>query len=160
MNPDEPSQSPSQGDRPIDVERAQATLRTMSDRELADLHAQGPDALKAGAWEVVDQEIKRRARVKARQASGADAHFLEEHLDEERYPALRMNVLLLKGLAVVVLVACVLGAIVGLGQNLLLTIMFLVVGFLAAVSYWAGAELLLVLMDIEANTRALRDKLK
>lgn len=68
MNPDQPSQSP---ERPIDVERAEATLRTMSESELAELHAQAPDALKPGAWEVVDQEISRRARVKLRQASGA-----------------------------------------------------------------------------------------
>jgi hypothetical protein len=155
MNPDQPSQSPV---RPLDVERAEATLRTMSDSELAELHAQAPDALKPGAWEVVDQEIRRRARVKLRQASGA--RLFEEHLDEERYPALRINAVLLKGLAVVVLVASVLGAIVALGQNWLLTFAFLVVGVLGAVSYWAGAELLLVLLDIEANTRALRDRLK
>jgi hypothetical protein len=95
MNPDQPSQS---HERPVDAERAQATLRAMSDTELAELHAQAPEALKLGAWEVVDQEIKRRARVKFRQASGA--RFLEEHLDEERYPAIRINVVLLKGLAV------------------------------------------------------------
>ena len=142
----------------MDAERAQATLRTMSDSELADLHAQAPEALKLGAWEVVDQEIKRRARVKLRQASGA--RLFEERLDEERYPAIRINVVLLKVLAVVVLVASLLGAFVEFGQNWPLTLAFLVVGFLGAVSYWAGAELLLVLLDIEANTRALRDKAK
>ncbi len=155
MNPDQPSQS---HEPPVDAERAQATLRTMSDSELAELHAQAPEALKLGAWEVVDQEIKRRARVKLRQASGA--RLLEEHLDEERYPAIRINVVLLKVLAVVVLVASLLGALVEFGQNWLLTLAFLVVGFVGAVSYWAGAELLLVLLDIEANTRALRDKVK
>jgi hypothetical protein len=155
MSPEQPSQS--QG-RPIDADRAQATLRTMSDSELAELHAQAPEALKPGAWEVVDQEIRRRARVKLRQASGA--RFMEEHIDEERYPAIRINVVLLKGLAVLVLVASVLRAIVQLGQSFLLTLAFLIVGCIGAVSYWAGAELLLVLLDIEANTRALRDKVK
>jgi|SRR5882672_7247670 len=155
MNPDQPSQS---HDRPVDAERAQATLRTMSDSELADLHAQAPEALKPGAWDVVDQEIRRRARVKQRQASGA--HFLEEQLNEERYPAIRINVLLLKGLAVAVLVASVVAALFQSGQNWLFTLVVLIVGFLGAVSYWAGAELLLVLLDIEANTRGLRDKIR
>jgi hypothetical protein len=155
MNGDQPSQP---HDRPVDAERAQATLRTMSDSELADLHAQAPEALKPGAWEVVDQEIRRRARVKQRQASGA--RFLEEHLDEERYPAIRINVVLLKALAVAVLVASVLVAFLQSGQSWLFTLVMLVVGFLGAVSYWAGAELFLVLLDIEANTRALRDKVK
>src|SRR6059058_4058107 len=112
MNPDQPSQS---HEPPVDAERAQATLRTMSDSELAELHAQAPEALKLGAWEVVDQEIKRRARVKLRQASGA--RLLEEHLDEERYPAIRINVVLLKVLAAVVLVPRLLGARVGCGQT-------------------------------------------
>jgi hypothetical protein len=155
MDPDQPSPS---DDRPIDVERAEAELRAMSESELAELHAKAPEDLKPGAWDVVDQEVRRRARVRLRQASGA--RFMEEHVDEERYPAIRINAVLLKGLAVVVLVLSVLGAIVELGQSLLLTLVFLVVGFLAAVSYWAGAELLLVLLDIEANTRAVRDKLK
>jgi hypothetical protein len=42
------------------------------------------------------------------------------------------------------------------GTNPLVALLIVVVGLLAAVSYWAGAELLVVLMDIEANTRFLR----
>jgi hypothetical protein len=156
MNSDQPSHSQ---DRPIDVERAQATLRTMSDSELAALHAQTPDTLKPGAWEVVDQEIRRRARVKLRQ--GMTPPLSEVHPNEERYPAIRINVVLLKGLAVVVLVASVLGALIELNARaIVLALVFLVVGSVGAVSYWAGAELLVVLLDIEANTRALRDKIK
>ncbi len=126
----------------------------MSDKELAELHAQGPDALRAGAWEVVDQELRRRERVKAR-------HSPFPEVEEEKYPAIRTTVILLKVLAALALVAGILGAIVEAAEGgILVAVLFLLAGLLGAVSYWAGAELLVLLLDIEANTRTLRKRLE
>ncbi len=121
----------------------------MSDRELLDLHAQGTAAFRAGVWDVLDAEVSRRQRVRDRQTA-------EPHVEEERYPALRITVILVKVSSAMVLLATVAIAIIYLGTNALAALLIVVVGLLAAVSYWAGAELLLVLMDIEANTRFLR----
>ena len=144
---DSPSGSPPQSD----FERGRATARSMSDRELLDLHAQGASAFRAGAWEVLDAEVRRRQRVRDRQTGEPD-------VDEQRYPALRITVMLVKVSSAVVLIATVGMGIVSLyaGPNPLLALLIVVVGLLAAVSYWAGAELLVVLMDIEENTRFLR----
>jgi len=121
----------------------------MSDRELFDLHAQGAAAFRAGVWDVLDTEVRRRQRVRDRQTA-------EPQVDEERYPALRITVILVKVSSAVVLIATVAIGIIYLGTNALAALLIVVVGVLTAVSYWAGAELLLVLMDIEANTRFLR----
>ncbi len=143
---DPPSGTPHQSD----FERGRATARSMSDRELLDLlHAQGAAAFRAGVWDVLDAEVRRRQRVSDRQTA-------EPHVDEERYPALRITVILVKVSSAVVLIATVAIGIIYLGTNALAALLIVVVGVLAAVSYWAGAELLLVLMDIEANTRFLR----
>jgi hypothetical protein len=142
---DLPSGTPHQSD----FERGRTTARSMSDRELLDLHAQGAAAFRAGAWDVLDAEVSRRQRVRDRQTA-------EPHVEEERYPALRITVILVKVSSAVVLIATVAIAILYLGTNALAALLIVVVGVLAAVSYWAGAELLLVLMDIEANTRFLR----
>src|SRR2546422_615831 len=75
---DPPSGTPHQSD----FERGRTTARSMSDRELLDLHAQGAAAFQAGAWDVLDAEVRRRQRVRDRQTA-------EPHVEEERYPALR-----------------------------------------------------------------------
>ena len=142
---DPPSGTPHQSD----FERGRATARSMSDRELLDLHAQGTAAFRAGVWDVLDAEVRRRQRVRDRQTA-------EPQVDEERYPALRITVILVKVSSAVVLIATVAIGIIYLGTNALAALLIVVVGVLTAVSYWAGAELLLVLMDIEANTRFLR----
>ena len=121
----------------------------MSDKDLTELHAQGREALRPGAWEVIDEELRRRARVGARQPRSIDS-------EEERYPAIRTIVVLLKGLAIAVLLACVLATIFAVRADGPVAFLFLVAGFLTTVTYWAAAELLVLLMDIEANTRALR----
>jgi|SRR6266566_6806070 len=144
---DSPSGSPHQSD----FERGRATARSMSDRELLDLHAQGASAFRTGAWDVLDEEVRRRQRVRDRQTA-------DPHVEEERYPALRITVMLVKVSSAVVLIAAVAMGLIYLyvGTNALAALLIVVVGLLAAVSYWAAAELLVVLMDIEANTRFLR----
>jgi hypothetical protein len=72
----------------------------MSDRELLDLHAQGASAFRAGAWDVLDAEVRRRQRVRDRQTG-------EPYVDEQRYPALRITVMLVKVSSAVVLIATV-----------------------------------------------------
>jgi hypothetical protein len=122
----------------------------MSDKELTELHSQGREALRPGAWEVLDEELRRRARVRRTSPSA---------VDEDRYPAIRITVTLLKVEAAVVLVVGVVAAVFAAKNIEFLTaILFLVAGLLLAVSYWAGAELLVLLMDIEANTRVLRER--
>ena len=131
-------------------ERGRATARSMSDNDLFKLHAQGASAFRAGAWEVLDAEVSRRQRVRDRQSAAP-------HVDEnDRYPALRITVVLVKVSAAVMFIATVLIGILYAGTNALAALGIVVVGVLATISYWAGAELLVVLMDIEANTRFLR----
>src|SRR2546422_2909617 len=132
-----------------DLQRGRATARTMSDKELFELHAQGASAFQAGAWDVLDAEVRRRQRVRDRQTAGPQ-------VEEERYPALRITVILVKVSSVVVLIATVVIGIIYLGTNALAALLIVVLGLLTTVSYWAAAELLVVLMDIEANTRFLR----
>jgi hypothetical protein len=157
MTQDQPSEF---HERPVDAERAHKTLRTMSDSELAELHGQGRDGLRVGAWEIVDQEIRRRARVKVRQES--EARVIEDHDDEERYPALRAIVFQLKAIAVVALLIAVIGAAALVFQTRagaggpLLAFLCLGAGVVVAISYWASAELFVLLMDIERNTRSMR----
>ena len=79
-------------------------------------------------------------------------------VEEERYPALRITVVLLKVVAALVLVASIFAGIAAFGTNRFVAFLILVGGLLGTVSYWAAAELLAVLMDIEANTRALRPR--
>ena len=149
MSSNPPSES---ADRPLDDARVQTTVRTMSDKDLAELHAQGPDALRAGAWEVLDQEVRRRERVRARRET------LPE-VEEERYPAIRITTLLLKVAAVLALLGGLIGAAfyakIGI---VVLAVVSVVAGLLGAVWYWALSELLVVLLDIEANTRILRQQ--
>ena len=99
--------------------------------------------------------------MKARQAFGA--RFTEEHDDEERYPALRAIVFLTKAIAVVVLLVAVVGAVRSFFQTRtagvagpLAGLIILVAGIIVAITYWASAELLVLLMDIEHNTRSVR----
>jgi hypothetical protein len=132
-----------------DLERGRATVRSMSDKDLFDLHAQGAAAFRAGAWDVLEAEVRRRQRVRDRQPPAPQ-------VEEERYPALRITVVLVKVSSVVVLIATVAIGIIYLGTNPLAALLIVVSGSLATVSYWAAAELLVVLMDIEANTRFLR----
>src|SRR2546430_16641146 len=82
---DPPSGTPHQSD----FERGRATARSMSDRELLDLHAQGAASFRAGVWDVLDAEVRRRQRVRDRQTA-------DPQVDEERYPALRITVILVK----------------------------------------------------------------
>lgn len=138
--------SSSQGDRPLDLSRGRATVRTLSDKELTELHAQGREALRPGAWEVLDEELRRRARGRVRKPADPETH-------DERYPALRINVLLLKAAAVVVLLGGVVAIFIIPGAS---SFLVLILAILMAVSYWAGADLLVLLMDIEANTHAMR----
>src|SRR5207247_8899249 len=142
---DPPSGTPHQSD----FERGRATARSMSDRELLDLHAQGTAAFRAGVWDVLDAEVRRRQRVRDRQTA-------EPHVEEERYPALRITVILVKVSSAVVLLATIAIAIISLGTNALAALLIGVAGLLAAASYWARGELLLVLMDLAANSRFLR----
>ena len=85
-----------------------------------------------------------------------DRQTAEPQVEEERYPALRITVILIKVSSVVVLIATVVIGIIYLGTNALAALLIVVLGLLTTVSYWAAAELLVVLMDIEANTRFLR----
>jgi hypothetical protein len=66
----------------------------MSDKELAELHAQGREALRPGAWEVLDEELRRRARVRRPRPTV---------VAEDRYPAIRTLAMLLKVEAALVL---------------------------------------------------------
>src|SRR5256885_6973782 len=104
------SDSSSQTDRPLDHSRSRATVRTLSDKDLTELHAQGREALRPGAWEVLDEELRRRART-----GSPPSRSLES--DEERYPAIRTTVFLLKALAVLILVAGLLATIVAAGAK-------------------------------------------
>ena len=132
------------------LERGRGTARSMGDKELFELHARGASEFQAGAWEVLDAEVRRRQRVRDRQSAAP-------HVEEaERYPALRITVVLVKVSAAVVLTATTLMGILYFGTNALAALLIVVVGILATISYWAGAEMLVVLMDIEANTRFLR----
>lgn len=47
----------------VDVRRARAAAGAMTLTDLRDLHSQGPDSLKPGAWQVLDEELRRRSRV-------------------------------------------------------------------------------------------------
>ncbi|SRR5581483_11678291 len=136
--------------RAVDLARSRAAARAMSDKELTELHAQGREALRPGAWEVLDEELRRRARVRRPTPTV---------VAEDRYPAIRTLAILLKVEAALVLVAGVAAAVFAVKNvSLLAAFLFLVAGLLLTVSYWAGAELLTLLMDIEANTRVLRDR--
>jgi hypothetical protein len=135
-----------------DLARGRATAQTMSDRELEELHAQGASAFQAGAWEVLDEEIKRRARVRARRPVSADA---PQH-EEARYPAIRATVVVLKVEAALVLIGSIIGGLALFDTNALVGLLVVVAGVVGAVLQWAGAELLILLVDIEANTRFLR----
>jgi hypothetical protein len=156
MSHDQPSQS----ERPVEDVRARHALLNMSDSELAELHGQGPDGLKPGAWDIVDQEVRRRARVEARQGFGA--RVTKDHHDEERYPALRAIVFLTKAIALVTLLISVVSAIWSFSQTRtagvagpLAGFVFLVGGIIVSITYWASAEILVLLMDIEHNTRSV-----
>jgi len=137
--------------------RARAAARAMSARQLEELHRQGNSAFAPGAWDVLDAEVRRRKF----EGGGRASPGLRD--DTERYPALRIIVLLLKGIAVLVLGIFVLAAISSLLSSRqegfagpIGAVLFLVTGAVIAVSYWASAEILVLLMDIEANTRSTR----
>jgi hypothetical protein len=133
--------------------RGRAAARSMADTELRALHGQGASAFKPGAWQVLDDEVRRRDRVRRDEVTTPAP-------DQVRYPALRGTVVLAKFAAILVLVGSVCWAVLVFPTNGLMAFAVLVGGTLAAVSYWAGAELLVVLMDIEANTRAIRSDLQ
>ena len=79
--------------------------------------------------------------------------------EPERYPALRAVAWLLKTIAVITLLAAVFIALSGAaGVTGVRVVLALVAGIIAAVSIWASAEVLVVLLDIEGHARALRDR--
>jgi len=121
----------------------------MSDKDLRELHAQGASAFQAGAWEVLDDELRRRERVRRRLGT-------TPHAEEERYPALRTTVVLLKVISVLVLLVAVGAGFALFATSPLVGLAAIVAGLLSAITYWAAADLFVVLMDIEANTRAMR----
>lgn len=84
-----------------------------------------------------------------------------EKMREERYPALRALSAVLKVLAVLVFLA---GLATGVAQMLqgrqLGAVSYIVgLGIIWAVLLWAGAELILVALDIERNTRRMAELL-
>ena len=140
-----------------ELARAKAAARSMNEEQLVELHHQGRGAFAPGAWEVLDDELRHRWRNRKRPPG------LDVSDDGDRYPALRIIVLLNKLIAaligiatVVVAVASVLQARENKGPGLLAGVLVLIVGAIVAITYWAGAELLVLLMDIEENTRATR----
>ena len=73
---------------------------------------------------------------------------------ERRYPALRAISLIYKVLAVLAFLA---GLAIGVAQAIkgepLRAVFSIALGIIYAIFLWAGAELILVLLDIEQNTR-------
>jgi hypothetical protein len=135
-----------------ELARARSAAHAMSDQQLKELHAQGSSAFAAGAWEVLDQEVQERKRKRRIEVITRDG-------DEERYPALRVHVMMLKVAAVLIgLITFLGGATVILdprpGAGFVVGIVLLIVGVVGVISYWAAAELFVLLMDIEQNTRS------
>jgi hypothetical protein len=149
------SQTPGNPDE--ELTRARAAARVMSERQLRELLREGSSAFAQGAWQVLDEEMGRRRKEMHRHGA---ASFGDE---EERYPALRIIVFFLKAIAVLALVAAVVGAALLMLQTReavlarpLTALLFLVAGGWVAITYWASAELLVLLMDVERNTRSMR----
>src|SRR3989442_132693 len=133
-----------------ELTRARSAARSMSEQQLIELHGQGSSAFSPGAWQVLDEEIRRRQRIKDRKGALAPPD------DEQRYPALRTTVFLLKLIAVIALLASVILVLSSMRESGFAAVLALLGGLLIAISYWAGAELLVLLMDIEENTRSFR----
>jgi len=146
---------------PDELEHARRESREMSDTRLAKLLADGPQGVPTEAWDVLVAERERRSRIPPRlrisdttpsertNSSGAAS-------DEDRYPALRIIVLLTKVAAVLVFAVSLVAAFLSVGagtSSLLAVIAAVTLGALAALGLGASAELTQVLIDIEANTR-------
>jgi hypothetical protein len=146
---------------PDELEHARRESREMSDTRLAKLLADGPQGVPTEAWDVLVAERERRGRIPPRlrisdttpsertNSSGAAS-------DEDRYPALRIIVLLTKVAAVLVFALSLVAAFLSVGAGTsspLAVIAAVILGALAALGLWASAELTQVLIDIEANTR-------
>jgi len=143
------------GSEQDEVARARAAARAMSDPQLEDLHRQGSSAFAPGAWQVLDDEVHHRRTDRRVSVPLED--------DTERYPALRAIAFLLKAVAVIVFLVTGFGAFsallhpkqVGIPGPLSF-VLIVAVGVILTLSYWASAEVLVLLMDIERNTRLAR----
>jgi hypothetical protein len=135
----------------VDIARSVKQARAMKDKTLVELHAHGRQSLEPGMWEVLDEELRRRAR------GLVPATSMEN--EEDRYPATRVVVVVLKVCAGVIWAASVLGALLAYQTyGMLVSILSLLTATIVAVGYWSGAELLTLLIDIESNTRKRGNK--
>ena|SRR2546427_10202090 len=146
---------------PEELDSARREAKEMSDSRLANLLDGGPTGMSPDAWEVLLAERVRRSRVHPRlrvsdatPSEGGDPSGAA--IDEERYPALRIIVVLTKLAAALVFLVFLVAAVLGVGapaSSPLLVIATIILGALAGLWLWASAELMQVLIDIEANTR-------
>jgi len=140
------------------MQRAVIAARRMPDRDLRELHARGAASLKSGAWEILDEELKRRdvawapegnAPVEVAAAPQAREPVVEDEPEPqlERYRSVGMTIVVLRGVAVAGIAGGVAAVVMKAGT------MMLVGGLAAGALAWFGAELLQLLTRIEANTR-------
>ena len=146
----------------IEPGRARAEAQRLSERQLRRLHAEGPAGMRPGAWDILDEEVtRRRLETEA---------MVANNLAEERYPALRTVIRVLRAVAVLTFVAGILAALVMIGgilgvlvvprESSLIALAVALACIWLAITYWASGELISLLIDIEANTRALRHPLR
>lgn len=146
----------------IELGRARAEAQRLSERQLRRLHVEGPAGMRPGAWDILDEEVTRRR--------GETEALVASSLAEERYPALRTVIRVFKTLATLALVFGVLASlalVAGLSGAIDLPRESYPIALAAALActwlaiiYWASGELIALLIDIEANTRALRHPIR
>lgn len=136
----------------LQYESARREALELSDGALGKLLREGPDGEHTSAWDVLKQEEERRERMRAE--IPRPAPLSDESMEEERkYPALRVIIYIHQGIAILALV-------LGLGFALkapaligVIRIGVVLAAMLVCLGQWALAEMLQVVIDIEANTR-------
>ena len=134
------------------LDAARYEARYTSSERLAALIADGPEGLAPELWEILTAERDRRKR----QAATARTTPLEL---ERRYPALRAIATITKVLAIGWIMAGCLLAYGFVAQthepfSKVFAALCVFAGALGGLFNWAAAESIIVILDIEENTRA------